>query len=154
MAKLTAVTFATIALVLSTLVACAGDAVQDRNSRTTDESARSCTPPQTAAQPTPERTVEDQYLKVTRIHSKTVGVIANEPKYIVAAVPNIYASGTKSALSGTADREPYHVQDLTDGQNFEIAGIPFQIAIHPERDEVTICQLTRDSGESSAPPSP
>ncbi len=96
--------------------------------------------------------MEFQYRKVTTIRNKTKGTIAHEPKVVTAAVPNIYSDGTKAALAGLADGESYEVLDLRDGQNFEIAGIPFQIAISPDRDEVTVCQLA--SSESSAPPSP
>ncbi len=44
--------------------------------------------------------------------------------------------------------------DLEDGQRFEIAGIPFQIAIFPDRDEVTVCQLAEEPYESPTSPSP
>ncbi|MCA1675760.1 MAG: hypothetical protein LC799_27470 [Actinobacteria bacterium] len=91
---------------------------------------------------------------MTDIRSKTTGVIAREPKYIVAAVPNIYSEGTRTALSGTVDGEPYRVQDLQDGQNFEIGGVPFQITITPDRDEVTVCQLADTPAQSSPEPPP
>jgi hypothetical protein len=62
--------------------------------------------------------------------------------------------GTKTGLSGTSDGEPYRVQDLEDGQHFEIVGIPFQIAIFPDRDEVTVCQLAEEPDESATSLSP
>lgn len=155
MTRLQAATFLTILLALSLLPACAGDTMRDREAQTAGESAEpSCTPPQTTSEPTPEKTVAKQYLKVTNIRNKTVGVISQEPKYIVAAVPNIYSEGTKTALSGTVDGEPYRVLNLKDGQNFEIAGVPFQIAIFPDRDEVTVCQLADAPGKSATEPSP
>lgn len=96
-------------------------------------------PPQTS-QATPEPTLTIEHRKVTTIRSKTVGVIANEPKYITAAVVGI-SSGGRASLSGTADQEPYRVMDVRDGQEFEIAGIPFHIEMDPARGEVTIYQL-------------
>jgi hypothetical protein len=155
MTRFKAATFLAILLALSLLPACAENSSGDRITPATDDSApSSCQPPQAASQPTPEKTVEKRYLKVTNIRSKAVGVIAQEPKYIVAAVPNIYSEGTKTALSGTVDGQPYRLQDLTDGQNFEIAGVSFQIAIFPERDRVTVCQLANAPGMTSTQPSP
>ncbi|MGH3904571.1 MAG: hypothetical protein ACRDTE_10325 [Pseudonocardiaceae bacterium] len=98
--------------------------------------------------------MESQFRKVTTIRNKTKGTIAHEPKVVTAAVPNIYSDGTKAALAGLADGESYEVLDLRDGQNFEIAGIPFQITIFPDRDEVTVCQLSDAPGKSSTEPSP
>lgn len=94
------------------------------------------------------------FQQVTTIRNKTQGVIANKPKLITAAVPNIYSGGTKTALSGTVDGTPYRVLDLADGQNFEIAGIPFRITISPDRDEVTVCQLADDTDHSPTSPAP
>ncbi|MGH3980855.1 MAG: hypothetical protein ACRDRZ_17965 [Pseudonocardiaceae bacterium] len=95
-----------------------------------------------------------QFRKVTTIRNKTKGTIAHEPKVVTAAVPNIYSDGTRTALSGLVDGEPYEVLDLEDGQYFEIAGIPFQVAIFPDHNEVTVCQLADETGKSATDPPP
>jgi hypothetical protein len=154
MTKRNAATPLAILLALSTLLGCAGDTSQGRQTEATTGSSQNPCPPPTGGQPAPEETVATEFRKVTTIRNKTVGVIAHEPKYVTAAVPNIYLGGTKTGLSGTSDGEPYRVQDLEDGQHFEIAGIPFQIAIFPDWDRVTVCQLAEEPDESATSPSP
>jgi hypothetical protein len=146
MTKPNAATLLAILLALI-LLGCTGD------TETTTASSQNPCPPQTG-QPAPEETVATPFRQITTIQNKTQGIIANEPKVIKAAVPNIYLSGTKTGLSGTADGEPYRVLDLEDGQRFEVAGIPFQIAIFPDQNEVTVCQLAEEPDESATSPSP
>jgi hypothetical protein len=140
------VVFLAVPLVFPAMSGCAGDPARDR----TD----SCRPPATAGQLSQGGPVTPQFRQVTTIRNKTQGVIANEPKVITAAVPNIYADGTRTGLSGLADGKPYRVLDLQDGQNFEVAGVPFQIAIYPDRDEVTVCQLAEASDPGASTPAP
>lgn len=146
MTKRKAIALLSVLLALSALPACADGSGQDRNARAADESPQPPgPPPQTGSEPTPEKTLVSQSRKVTTIRNKTVGVIANEPKYITAAVPNITRDG-RTALSGNVDEEPYRAMDLRDGQDFEIGGIPFHIETYPEQGVVIVYQLADDSG--------
>jgi len=153
MMKPNAAALLAIVLALSTLLGCTQDTSQGRDAEATSASSQNPCPPSAEGQPAPEETVVNPVRQITTIQNKTQGVIANEPKVITAAVPNIYAGGTKTVLSGLADGGSYEVLDLEDGQRFEIAGIPFQIAIFPDRDEVTVCQLAEAPDESATSPS-
>jgi hypothetical protein len=154
MTKSNAATLLAILLALSTLPGCTRDTSQGRDTEATTGSSQNPCPPPTEGQLAPEETVATPFRQVTTIQNKTQGIIANEPKVIKAAVPNIYLGGTKTGLSGTADGEPYRVLHLEDGQRFEIAGIPFQISIFPDRDEVMVCQLAEEPDKSATSPSP
>lgn len=158
MAWLRATTRLAIVLALATLVGgCAADSGRERNEQATVGSSQgSCPPPQEQGQTAQESTVATEFRKVTTIQNKTNGTVSHEPKRITAAVPNIYDGETKAGLSGRIidDDETYRRADLRDGDRFEIAGIPFQIAIFPDRDEVTVCQLADDTDESTTPTAP
>lgn len=127
-------------LAAAALTGCAGGSGQGRGDRVAGDSGRPPGPPPQTFQSTPEPTMSIDHRKVTTIRSTTVGVIANEPTYITAAVVGISADG-RASIAGNADKEPYRRMDLSDGQDFEVHGVRFHIETDPQRHQVTIYQL-------------
>ncbi len=91
----------------------------------------------------------------TTLKRNTQGTISVEPYYIIAGVGiNLDNETASLSLKFRDDYQPYRIDDLRDGQNFEIRGIPFHLEIYPMRGEVTVYQLAAGSAESTATPSP
>ena len=105
--------------------------------------------------PKPEVKLTREVAQQTTLKRNTQGTISVEPYYIIAGVGiNLDNETASLSLKFRDDYQPYRIDDLRDGQNFEIRGIPFHLEIYPMRGEVTVYQLAAGSAESTATPSP